>query len=41
MVALSAHDSTPWTVNAFGRAFGDHFRTLRVGEPLHFTTCVP
>jgi hypothetical protein len=35
LVALSGHDSTPWTIDAFDRAFGDHYRTLRVGEEIH------
>ena len=34
VVALSGHDSTPWTFDAFGRAFGESYRTLRVGEEL-------
>lgn len=34
VVALSGHDSTPWAFDAFQRAFGDRYRTLRVGEPL-------
>jgi 7,8-dihydropterin-6-yl-methyl-4-(beta-D-ribofuranosyl)aminobenzene 5'-phosphate synthase len=34
IVALSSHDSTPWTYGAFARAFGDRYRTLRVGEEL-------
>src|SRR5579859_249429 len=34
IVALSSHDSTPWTYAAFGQAFGDRYRTLRVGEEL-------
>jgi 7,8-dihydropterin-6-yl-methyl-4-(beta-D-ribofuranosyl)aminobenzene 5'-phosphate synthase len=34
VVALSSHDSTPWTYAAFGRAFGDHYRTLEVGDEL-------
>jgi 7,8-dihydropterin-6-yl-methyl-4-(beta-D-ribofuranosyl)aminobenzene 5'-phosphate synthase len=34
IVALSGHDSTDWTFNAFHEAFGDGYRTLRVGEPL-------
>ena len=34
LVALSGHDSTPWTIEAFGHAFGDHYRTLRVGEEI-------
>lgn len=33
-VALSSHDSTPWTYDAFASAFGDRYRTLRVGEQL-------
>jgi 7,8-dihydropterin-6-yl-methyl-4-(beta-D-ribofuranosyl)aminobenzene 5'-phosphate synthase len=33
-VALSSHDSTPWTYGAFARAFGDRYRTLQVGEEL-------
>jgi 7,8-dihydropterin-6-yl-methyl-4-(beta-D-ribofuranosyl)aminobenzene 5'-phosphate synthase len=32
LVALSGHDSTQWTLDAFGQAFGDGYRTLRVGE---------
>jgi 7,8-dihydropterin-6-yl-methyl-4-(beta-D-ribofuranosyl)aminobenzene 5'-phosphate synthase len=34
LVGLSSHDSTPWTYDAFGRAFGDRYHTLRVGEEL-------
>lgn len=34
IVALSGHDSTPWTFDAFAAAFGDGYRTLRVGEEL-------
>jgi 7,8-dihydropterin-6-yl-methyl-4-(beta-D-ribofuranosyl)aminobenzene 5'-phosphate synthase len=34
LVALSSHDCTPWTYEAFGRAFGDRYRTLRVGDEL-------
>ncbi len=34
VVALSSHDSTPWTYDAFGRAFGDRYQTVRVGEQL-------
>lgn len=37
LVALSGHDSTSWTIDAFGRAFGDHYRTLRVGEEIVIT----
>lgn len=34
LIALSGHDSTPWTYDAFARRFGDRYRTLRVGEQL-------
>lgn len=34
LVALSGHDSTPWTFDALGRVFGDRYRTVRVGEEL-------
>jgi 7,8-dihydropterin-6-yl-methyl-4-(beta-D-ribofuranosyl)aminobenzene 5'-phosphate synthase len=34
LIGLSSHDSTPWTYDAFGRAFGDRYHTLRVGEEL-------
>jgi hypothetical protein len=34
LIALSGHDSTPWTYDAFGRRFGDRYRTLRTGEEL-------
>ena len=34
IVALSGHDSTAWTFGAFERAFGDGYRTLRVGGEL-------
>jgi 7,8-dihydropterin-6-yl-methyl-4-(beta-D-ribofuranosyl)aminobenzene 5'-phosphate synthase len=34
LVALSGHDSTQWTIDAFGQAFGDRYRTLRVGEEI-------
>src|SRR5215470_3638177 len=37
LVALSGHDSTPWTYDAFGRAFGNRYRTLRAGEELRIT----
>jgi hypothetical protein len=36
-VALSGHDSTPWTYDAFSRRFGDRYRTLRAGEELRIT----
>ena len=29
LVALSAHDSTPWTYRSFARRLGDRYRTLR------------
>jgi 7,8-dihydropterin-6-yl-methyl-4-(beta-D-ribofuranosyl)aminobenzene 5'-phosphate synthase len=32
LIALSSHDSTPWTYDAFAQVFGDRYRTLRVGE---------
>ena len=32
LVAVSSHDSTPWTYGAFAQAFSDRYRTLRVGE---------
>lgn len=34
LVALSGHDSTPWTYDAFARRFGARYRTLRAGEEL-------
>ncbi len=34
LVALSGHDSTPWTLSMFGEAFGDRYRSLRVGEEI-------
>ena len=34
LIALSSHDSTPWTYTAFSRRFGDRYRTLRAGEAL-------
>lgn len=34
IVALSGHDSTPWTYEAFGSRFGGRYRILRVGEEL-------
>jgi 7,8-dihydropterin-6-yl-methyl-4-(beta-D-ribofuranosyl)aminobenzene 5'-phosphate synthase len=37
VVALSPHDSTPWTCDAFARAFGDRYRTLRAGEELRIS----
>jgi 7,8-dihydropterin-6-yl-methyl-4-(beta-D-ribofuranosyl)aminobenzene 5'-phosphate synthase len=37
VIALSGHDSTPWTYDAFARRFGDRYRTLRAGEELRIT----
>ncbi len=37
VIALSGHDSTPWTYDAFRRRFGDRYRTLRIGEELRIT----
>ena len=34
LVALSSHDSTPWTYDAFARRFGDRYQTLRAGQTL-------
>ncbi|QNN54100.1 MBL fold metallo-hydrolase [Nocardioides mesophilus] len=34
LVALSAHDSTPWTLAAFDEAFGAAHQALRVGEEI-------
>jgi 7,8-dihydropterin-6-yl-methyl-4-(beta-D-ribofuranosyl)aminobenzene 5'-phosphate synthase len=34
LVALSAHDSTQWTLDAFADTFGATYRTLRVGDAL-------
>ena len=34
LIALSSHDSTPWTYDAFGRRFGDRYHTLQAGEAL-------
>jgi len=34
MIAVSSHDSSPWTFGAFERAFGERYRTLRVGDEL-------
>jgi 7,8-dihydropterin-6-yl-methyl-4-(beta-D-ribofuranosyl)aminobenzene 5'-phosphate synthase len=37
VVALSGHDSTPWTYDAFTARFGSRYRTLRVGEDLRIS----
>ena len=34
LVALSGHDSTPWTFSAFADRFGDRYRTLRAGQEI-------
>jgi 7,8-dihydropterin-6-yl-methyl-4-(beta-D-ribofuranosyl)aminobenzene 5'-phosphate synthase len=34
IVALSGHDSSPWTLNAFADAFRGRYRTARVGEEI-------
>jgi 7,8-dihydropterin-6-yl-methyl-4-(beta-D-ribofuranosyl)aminobenzene 5'-phosphate synthase len=34
LVALSGHDSTPWTFSAFAGRFGDRCRALRAGEDI-------
>jgi 7,8-dihydropterin-6-yl-methyl-4-(beta-D-ribofuranosyl)aminobenzene 5'-phosphate synthase len=34
LVALSGHDSTPWTFSAFADRFADRYRTLRAGEEI-------
>ncbi|MBO0822697.1 MAG: MBL fold metallo-hydrolase [Actinobacteria bacterium] len=41
LVAVSSHDSTPWTYNAFARAFGEKYRTLRVGDRLQIGAFPP
>lgn len=37
LVALSGHDSTPWTIAAFDEAFGERHQALRVGEEITVT----
>jgi 7,8-dihydropterin-6-yl-methyl-4-(beta-D-ribofuranosyl)aminobenzene 5'-phosphate synthase len=37
VVAVSGHDSTPWTYGAFAQVFGERYRTLRVGEELRIS----
>jgi 7,8-dihydropterin-6-yl-methyl-4-(beta-D-ribofuranosyl)aminobenzene 5'-phosphate synthase len=37
LVALSGHDSTPWTYDQFAHRFGGAYRLLRVGEELHIS----
>jgi len=36
-VALSSHDSSQWSFDAFARRLGERYRTLRVGEELRIT----
>ena len=40
LVALSGHDSTPWTYDAFARRFGERYRTLRAGEELRISAAL-
>jgi len=37
LIALSGHDSTPWTFSAFADRFGDRYRTLLAGEELRIS----
>lgn len=37
VVALSGHDSTPWTYDRFAERFGGSFNLLRVGEQLRIS----
>jgi 7,8-dihydropterin-6-yl-methyl-4-(beta-D-ribofuranosyl)aminobenzene 5'-phosphate synthase len=37
IIALSGHDSTPWTFEAFTGRFGERYRTLRAGEELRIS----
>ncbi len=41
IVALSGHDSTQWTYDAFGRHFGDRYQTLRAGVSLDISATEP
>ena len=34
LVAVSGHDSTPYTMGRFGAAFGPGFREVQVGEEI-------
>lgn len=40
VVALSGHDSTPWTYQEFGRRLGERYRTMRVGEELRISAAL-
>lgn len=35
LVAVSPHDSSAWTLDRLAGAFGDRYRTIRVGETIH------
>lgn len=37
VLAVSGHDSTPWTFEARQRAFGAGYRTMRVGDELRIS----
>jgi len=37
LVALSGHDSSPWTLDAFADAFDERYLTVRVGEEIAIT----
>jgi 7,8-dihydropterin-6-yl-methyl-4-(beta-D-ribofuranosyl)aminobenzene 5'-phosphate synthase len=37
LVALSGHDSTPWTIAAFDEAFGERHHALKVGQEITIT----
>jgi 7,8-dihydropterin-6-yl-methyl-4-(beta-D-ribofuranosyl)aminobenzene 5'-phosphate synthase len=41
LVALSGHDSTPWTFRAFAARFASRYRTLRAGEELKISAAAP
>lgn len=41
LVALSGHDSTPWTYDQFAARFGSAYRLLRVGEEVRITAAGP
>jgi hypothetical protein len=40
-IGLSGHDSTPWTYDAFATAFGDRYRTVRVGDDIVIEATTP
>lgn len=37
LIALSGHDSTPWTYGQFAARFGDAYRLMQVGEELRIS----